>query len=228
MSNVPVDVKFAGDLAKALDQTNTSIHWKECLSCGRVRPYGQFRRDSSYREGVRDQCYECETSPRLSTEEHTYRLSEMNYSAARSQRWGKEQLDFIDEKARKGRYRHHSEIIRFLQNNVRDLYFMPGNFLGDISIFRTYGRPQPKLDGRTFEYLFYIPEGYLPEHSLIEFDHRDVPIREKERGWRTPLLRFIKLGLLTEQQVEDEFGGAYGPGAVNWHRQLYQHRNKHT
>lgn len=210
------------------DQTNSSVHGKECISCNKILLATQYRRDSSYKEGIRDQCYQCETAPRLSTSEHVHRLRESSYSseAVRAQRWGKEQLDFIDEEARMGRWRHSSEIISFLKTNIPDLFLLDGNFIGDISIYRTYGTPQPKLDNRTFEYLFYMPIGWMPEHSLIEFDNRDIPVREKSRGWRTVLLRFIKLGLVTESKVREYFGDTFGPGSVNWHRQLYLHRNR--
>src|SRR5258707_11711544 len=72
-----------------LDQTNHSVHGKECLSCWRIKDFKEFRRDASYREGVRDQCVECESAPRYSTEEHTLRLREKNYQswAVKAQRW---------------------------------------------------------------------------------------------------------------------------------------------
>src|SRR5271155_2080371 len=213
-----------------LDQTNTSIHWKECFSCFNVKPYGQFRRDSTFREGVRNQCFECESTPRLSTLEHTYRLKENTYSsdAVRAQRWGKDQLDCIDDDARAGRYRHHSELYSFLKTNIPSLWFMDGNFIGDVSIFRTYGCPQPRLatalcpEGRDFEYLFYMPLSWSREYSTYEFDARDIPVREKERGWRTILMRFIKLGLVTENVVNEYFGYPHGEGSIHYQRQLWR------
>jgi hypothetical protein len=212
---------------EVLDQRNTRLHWKECCSCFNVKPFGQFRTDSSFREGVRDQCYECESTPRLSTIEHTHRLRENTYSseAVRAQRWGKDQLDCIDEEARQGRYRYSSEIYGFLKDEIPSLYFTDGNFIGDVSIYRTYGCPQPQLEGRTFQYLFYMPLGWMREYSIYEFDHRDVPVREKERGWRTVLLRFIKTRLLSESRVNNTFGEPYGPGSIHYQRQLWRWRN---
>lgn len=217
-----------------LDQSNNSIHWKECFSCFNIKPYGQFRTDSTFREGVRNQCFECESTPKLSTIEHTYRLKEKTYSSAavRAQRWGKDQLDCINEEARSGRYRHSSEIITWLKEVVPSLWFMDGNFIGDVSIFRTYGVPQPRLaniscpEGRDFEYLFYMPLGWLREYSTYLFDARDIPVREKERGYRTIFLRFIKLGLVTEQQVNERFGEPTGEGSIHYCRQLWRWRNK--
>lgn len=118
------------------DQSNNSVHGKECCSCGLIKVDGEFRRDSSYADGRRNQCYACETAPRLSTNEHAYRLREANYSseATRAQRWGKDQLDCLDEEARAGRYRHSSELLQFINKNIKNLYFTDGNFIGDLSV----------------------------------------------------------------------------------------------
>lgn len=219
------------------DQTNHSVMWKQCLSCTRVKPYGQFRRDASYREGVRNQCIECEAAPRLSTEEHTYRLRESNFDAAASQRWGKDQLDFMDEDPRiNGRYMHHSDFLSKLRNiNKSQLYIRDGNFVGDLAIYKVwnrfeyengnfYSRYDP--DKPTFQYICYLPLGYSPEYSIIEFDERAVPIREAQRGYRTVLLRLIKAGIVTEKDVLETFGDARGPAAIPFKRDLYRWRNR--
>lgn len=210
------------------NQSDNSVHGKECCSCGLIKIDGEFRRDSSYADGRRNQCYACESSPRLSTNEHAYRLREANYSseATRAQRWGKDQLDCIDEEARAGRYRHSSELLLFMNKHVPNLYFTDGNFIGDLSIFRTYGQPQPELEGRTFKYLFYMPLGWMREYSIYEFDNRDIPIREKERGWRTITSRFIKAKLVTEEVVNKYFGEPHGEGSTHYRRQLYRWRNQ--
>ncbi len=201
---------------------------KECLSCGRVLGYKFFRRDSSYRDGRRDQCRECESAPRLSTSEHTYRLREMNYfsHAVKRQRW-ENQADYENSVARIGKPMHHSDLLRKLRRLVPNIYVMDGRIVGDLAVFQTYPCGQPDLDGNSFRYLFYIPTGVLPEFSQYEFDHRDVPIRESRRGWRTVLLRLIKIGLLSEETSNREFGRAEGPASNVWHRQLFAFRNQH-
>lgn len=211
-----------------LDQANHKVYEKQCCGCASVKPFGQFRRDSSYKEGVRDLCLTCESSPKLSTYEHTERLRESNYNsyAVRKQRW-RDQEDFYNDEARTGRYRYHTDILEFIRKTIPDIYVMEGRIVGDLSIFRTFGTPQPDLEGRTFKYLFYIPMGWMPEHSLMEFDNNDIPIKERKRGWRTVLLRLIKTGLTTEQKVNDWFGPSLGEGSRNWYRQLFIHRNGH-
>jgi hypothetical protein len=208
------------------DQTNDSVRGKECISCGLIQVSSKFRKDSSFKDGIRDQCYTCETSPRLSTSEHVHRLREANYGAARSQRWGLAQLDFINDEARMGRWRHHADLVLFLRK-IPNLFLMDGNFINDVSVFRTYGQPQPHLNNNSFEYIMYFPLGWSPEHSLMEFDNRDVPVRERQRGYRTVVLRLLKAGLTTEEKITEHFGEALGEGAANWRRQLFVHRNGH-
>lgn len=222
---------------RVLDQSDSSVYWKECSTCGKIKPFGQFKTDSSYREGVRNQCQECESSPVLSTEEHLYRQREMNFSAASNQRWGKDQLDFMDDDARRVGYLHHSDFIRKLNNiSQYKLYIRDGNFVGDLAIYKVFERIKyeygmyraAKLDPDrpTFQYLCYMPLGYSPEFSVIEFDHRAVPLREKERGWRTVLLKLIKSGVVIEADVNKEFGYPVGPGSIAYRRDLFRWRNR--
>src|SRR5208282_3127459 len=167
-----------------LDQANHKVYEKECAGCMRIQPFGCFRRDSSYKEGVRDLCLNCESSPRLSTTEHLESQREKNYRAASNQRWDN-QLDYENEEARWGRVMSSSDLIsKIIRLIPNDLFLTDGRIGDDIALYRVYGKPQPDLDGRTFRYLFYIPQGRLPEFSQYEFDHRDVPIKEKRRGWR--------------------------------------------
>ena len=62
---------------------------KECGSCAKILAYKYFNRDTSYSDGHRPQCAQCESAPRLSLDEHTARLREQNLSshAVRKQRW---------------------------------------------------------------------------------------------------------------------------------------------
>ena len=200
---------------------------KECIGCLRVLAYGFYKRDASYRDGHRDLCLSCESAPRLSTDEHTHRLREMNESseAVRRQQW-EHQEDYQNDAARIGRPMHHSDLIAKLTRLVPSLYITEGNIKGDLAVFRVYPQPQPRLEGRSFEYLFYMPIGLMPEFSIYEFNERNIPVREKMRGWRTVLLRLIKSKLLTEDQCHEAFGRAEGPGAIVYLRKLYEFRNQ--
>lgn len=203
-----------------------NINFKDCISCGRSLVVTMFKRDSSYRDGRRDQCDECANSPKMSVTEHTHRLSERNYNseAVKQQRF----LDieeYRNEAARVGHVMHHSEFLRKVATIAPNLLITDGRIKGDLAAFKVYGQPQPNLDNRSFEYLFYIPTGVLPEFSTVEFDNRDVPVREKQRGWRTILLRLIKSKVITEKQVNKVFGYPSGAAARRYQQQLFSFRN---
>lgn len=200
---------------------------KECVSCRRILAFAFLRRDSTFRDGRKDQCQGCESSPRLSTAEHTARLSELNYNshATKRQRW-QNQEDYENHLARIGSPMHHSDLLRKLRKLVRNLFITDGRIIGDLAVFQIFPCPQPDLGWRDFKYLFYIPTGLMPEFSQYEFDSRDIPVRESKRGWRTVLLRLIKLGLLSEERCNREFGDARGEASTVWHRQLYEFRNR--
>lgn len=200
---------------------------KECIGCYRILDYRFFDHDHSSRDGRKDLCVSCANAPKLSTNEHTARIREMNYNsdAVRAQRW-ENQEEYKNSAARIGKAIHHSDFIRVIKHLVPDLYITDGRVEGDLAVFRVYGRPQPQLNGRTFEYLFYCPTGVLPEFSIYEFDEvRDIPVRELKRGWRTVLLRLIKSGLVSEETVNKVFGRAEGPAATIYNQKLQAFRN---
>lgn len=213
---------------RVFDQTDRSIFWKECATCTGIYPHSMFKKDASYREGYRDQCLQCEAAPRLSTNEHTARLRELNYYSAgvKGQR-GEHPEELVDSVAREGRRMHHSEVLSHLRKMVPSLFVTDGRIAGDLAFFRTFGQPQPHLDGRTFQYLFYMPTGWMPEYSIHEFDHRDIPVKELQRGWRTILLRLIRTGLITEAQCDKAFGRPSGEASTRWRRTLFVYRNGH-
>lgn len=207
---------------------------KECCTCLRVLGYAFFLKDSSYRDGYRDQCDSCRTSPRLSTAEHTARLREINFSskALERQRWGKNQLDWmVPDAVRNGTMKHHSDLIHGIRKllNSNKLFIREGNFLGDFAVYRISGVPRPDFDGprNDYKYLFYIPTGILPEFSLMEFNDMAVPVREYRRGWRNVLVRLVKAGLLTEDDINYHFGRPpENIASQPYRRELYIIRNR--
>lgn len=213
-----------------------SAETKDCISCGSTKLLTEFERDSSIRDGRKVQCYACAHSPRLSTAEHTDRLRELNYAAAENQRHP-QQRDMYNDESRQGRRRHHSEIVRFLDEHIPGLFLIDGKFAGDIAMYDAWDRlvyrnkhfySKPFKPGDpTFTYIGWMPSGYLPEFSLMEFDERDVLVRRKEIGWRTVLLGLIRQKYLTEDQAHKRFGRPSGLGANQYLRELFIHRNGH-
>lgn len=124
-----------------------------------------------------------------------------------------------------GRVMWANEFLDKLQRLIPGLRWIPGKIEGDISVYILDNHPEFQPLG--YRYLWYIESGVLPEFSLFEFDERDFPIKEKKRGWRTPLLRCILAGLVNEQQASEVFGRPPENLASEvWYRRLYALRNQ--
>lgn len=207
---------------------------KECCTCLKVFPYSFYLKDSSYRDGYKDQCDMCRTSPKMSIVEHTARLKEMNFSseAVKRQRWGKNQTDWmVPDYVRMGVVRHHSEVINGIRKllTTEKLFIREGNFLGDFAAYQISGVSRPDFSGprNDYKYLFYIPTGFMPEFSLMEFNEMAIPVREYKRGWRNVLARLVKAKLLTEDDIHYTFGRPpENIASQPYRRELYQIRNK--
>lgn len=205
---------------------------RECAGCGRILAFGFYRKDTSYKDGHVPLCISCEAVPKLSLTEHTARVREMNRNsgAVKAQRWEDQNaLELKNDSARQGAPMHHSELFARLQKYVPGLYVTDGRIIGNLAIYQIAGGPVKEWDNKDFRYLFYSEEGVMPEFSQYEMNpDTDVPVREKKRGWRTVLLRCIKMGLLTEEQSNKEFGAATGPASTLWYKTLWQTRQLNT
>ncbi len=211
------------DLRKA---ASPEIFGQTCGGCKSDLDWVHYRKDSSKTNGHAALCYSCEAAPAMSIAEHTARTRERNFNAASSQRV-RFQDDYKNDEARRGRQMYSGDFLSVLKRLVQNLYITDGRIEGDLAVFRTYPCPQPDLEGRDFRYLFYIPTGLLPEYSIWEFDRiRDVRIKESQRGWRTVLLRLIKLGMLSEETCNAVFGIPDGEASTVWHRELFEFRNQ--
>jgi hypothetical protein len=201
---------------------------KECSTCLRALEFNMFRLDSSKRDGRALQCTICESQPRLSTQEHVSRLTEMNNNSEGTKRQRRQDQDeYKNDVARIGHPMTHTEFLGKVTKLTDALYFEQGRVEGDLALYRVYGRPQEHLEGKQFRYIGYCPTGYMPEFSLWEFDEvRDILIREKLRGWRTVLLNLIKHQILTEAQVNEHFGVPTTQAGFIYRRELWRMRNR--
>jgi hypothetical protein len=204
-----------------------NIEHKICHVCARDLSLICFPKDTSYRDSRRNICDQCTNAPRLSTEEHTLRLRELNSQseAVKKQKFA-HQKEYENEDARRsGRWMHYSDFIYHLRKLIGQdkLYIIDGNIEGELALYKVFGCPQK--EGKTFEYLFFMPTGYLPEYSIWEFKEFNIPVRETNRGWRTILLRLIRSKLVTERETEIIFGKAEGKASVMYRRELFKFRN---
>lgn len=76
----------------------------------------------------------------------------------------------------------------------------------------------------TKQFIVAAPKGWLPEHSWIETDRADLPVRE-HRGWRTVLVRLLAARALTWAQVLSAFGDTNSSARnARWRQQTRQFR----
>lgn len=213
--------------------TSPELLGRECQGCFRVLAWKFFEKDTSYREGYGNLCYSCKSTPRLSIEENTARLREANLNshAVKRARW-EDQEEFRKDGARVGHRMHVTEFLRRVKKYIPNLFVIEGGVQGDLALFVIYPGPQSRLDGKDYEYITYIPEGWSNEFSTYEFNNdTDTPVREKwngGRGWRTVLLRLIKKDLITDAQALAEFGPAEGEGARIYNKEVWKHRNRNA
>ena len=202
----------------------------ECASCFRLLKWEYFPKNPIYKSGYGPQCHWCLGQPVLSIAEHTARLREMNYNSEGTKRQRHvDQEEFYKE--RTGQIMDFSLFLQKLHHVYPNLYITPGAVtingkIVDIALFATSGVAKSKWMGQTAKYMGYITIGPMPEYNEYEFDSRDVLQRATKIGWRDVLLRFIKNGILTEEQCNQEFGPPSGfADSTYWYKKLNQHRN---
>jgi len=203
--------------------TSSDLNSRECQCCFRIQALDRFRKDSSNRDGRTERCTECESAPWMSIDENTEMLRELNYNSEALKRQRPPWIDSMKcDIGRIGRVMDSLVFLNKLKTLVPGLYWMAGNFKGDFSVYIRDPREESGM-----KYLWYVPQGTMPEFSLHEFDSRDVPIKEKMRGWRTPLLRCILSDMITEKQANDTFGfPTEGLASQVYRVKLHAHRNK--
>jgi hypothetical protein len=76
------------------------------------------------------------------------------------------------------------------------------------------------------KFLCAFDKGPLPEFSFIFTDAADLPIKEK-RGWRTVLVRLLKMGVISWSEVISGFGDAsHSVSSGRWNFNTREFRNK--
>ncbi len=124
---------------------------------------------------------------------------------------------FRDFHRRKGCVLHSSEFIFRLQElNPNISVSHQINFADDWGLYTD-------MVGGSI-YLSGFPKGWLTEFSYCLVDDRNLPTEEK-RGWRTVLIRLLGKGVLTWEQVVNEFGDSEGFNSERWLTYSAPYRN---
>lgn len=218
------DIEDELNVISADDAACNDLVGMECCSCMRLLRYKYFRRSTSLKTGYVPQCMDCEDQPRLSMEEHVSRLQAKNYNshAVKAQRH-EDQEEF--RKNRAGRSMLASDLLLKLQRLVPNLFVKEAGIFGNVALYLTSPGIRADWDGKNYKYMGFVPFTSLPEMSSYEFDDSmDVMIREDDTGWRNVLLRFIRVGLITQEQCDKEFGKAAGNHLNLWFKRIQQYK----
>lgn len=76
------------------------------------------------------------------------------------------------------------------------------------------------LEGRKIMQTITSLQSPGPEYSIMRFNERNVPTKERYRGWRTALLVLIMADIISEEQADIAFGPAVGLGGITYRRRL--------
>lgn len=124
---------------------------------------------------------------------------------------------FTDPETRRGFCLHSSEFIARVQQLNPLIYVRHQvNFEDDWGLYTDIGGKLVYLSG--------FPKGWMSEFSWAPKDENNLPTEEK-RGWRTVLVLLMGKGLLTYQQVIEEFGESEGFNSERWAVYTQPYRN---
>ena len=227
--------------SEVLDQSCSKIHWKQCITCRSIKDPKRFRADTSSKDGRVDQCQDCEAVPKLSLEENVCKRYEDNYFslATKAQRW-QHTTDYLNDEARlSGRWMHWTDFVYLLRQAVPDLFIREGGLENHLAVYEVHERfadtegdgilrNQPCRYSINFKYVCGIPMTKMPEYSTYVIDNRDIIHKQKQKGWRTPLLQIILKGYLPELKAQKFFGEPRGETSTVYRRTLYEWRNRHV
>lgn len=153
--------------------------------------------------------------------EELHRQRELNEGLAKEYQW-LHPGEYKDEGPRIGRVIHSDEFLGDLRRCI-----------GNSCWYAQHPQPRKltllydREDGQGPQVMCWVQAGYMPEFSFMNFDQYGVPLDEKRRGWRTPLLQLILKGIVSEETANKVFGRASGPASERYNRMLYEWRNRH-
>jgi len=145
--------------------------------------------------------------------EELLRLWEDTDRMISSQRYP-DQEGFKDVKKQMGEIMHSSILIRRIQKlNANLIVEDSKSAKGNAAFYWTDGKVK-KYTNASF------PLGWVNEFTVIQTDAADLPV-QPIYGWRAVLVRLLKFGAITWQQVLDTFGDVH-----HWdHRGKHWHHN---
>lgn len=144
--------------------------------------------------------------------------------------WGQKELE--DHERSAGPRMPYQELIRRLQKLNQGIRVKDGS-PGNVALYVLKNRremEEPEREkspnGPFFDdhkYVGGMPMESLPEFAHVTLNQQGIAHREI-RGWRSVLIGLIRAGVITYEQVKEEFGEPSGPRAARWFEQLKSYK----
>lgn len=145
-----------------------------------------------------ERCYESDQASSENKEE-LHRQKEMSDDLSKEYQWITPE-EYADQGARVGVVMSHSEFISKLrQAGLNCWYTQHPQYQKATLLVQKYSTVPPEV-------ACWVQIGQMPELSMMRFDDHGVPLDERRRGWRTPLLQIILKGYITEDKANEVFG----------------------
>lgn len=160
-----------------------------------------------------------EEEPSNQTKEELCRQKEANDELSEQYQWIKPE-EYEDIRPRIGRVMSHAEFITLLRKAKVRCWYRDHVHHDKAVLLAQKFHEEPEV-------ACWVQLGLMPELSIMRFDEHGVPLNERRRGWRTPLLQLILKGYITEEKANEVFGRPKSTDAyARYNRTLFGFRNR--
>jgi hypothetical protein len=132
------------------------------------------------------------------TKDELARLKQSSDEQVREYQWVSPE-EYKNEGERIGRIMHNVVFINLLRKAGVKCWYRDHPQAGKVTLIVQRGELPAEVG-------CWCQLGFAPELSIMRFDSHGVPLAEKYRGWRTPLLQLILKGVISQKKSEEIFG----------------------
>jgi hypothetical protein len=153
------------------------------------------------------------------------RQHEINEGLSKQYQW-LHPSEYADHGPRIGKIMTHGEFIKILREKCKVRCWYRQHPQPDKLTLVVSDRHTDVFHSEEPHFVCWVAYGFMPEYSIMNFDRYGVPLAERFRGWRTPILQMILQGVITEEQANKHFGKASGPASDRFLKTCYGIRNE--
>lgn len=163
------------------------------------------------------------TKPNSAGLEEVMRQNELSTESVKEYKFFRQFEDGLtDMKSRRGELMFCLDFVDKL-NEILPAY-LSGTIRKGLSGLYVY---MPDVKGGHWHYVCGVQASMMFEYSVIWLDSHGLPLNERQRGWRTVLLRLIQGSFISEEDAHRVFGEPLsGPVSRRLREQLYWFRNR--